>query len=62
MKYFLIFLMDGVVKEISSFSSDEKDSRDKCYEFWERVLEESGGIKQRDYYTFNELQTLDQVW
>lgn len=60
MKYFLIFLMDGVVKEISS--ADEKDSRDKCYEFWKRVLEEGGGTKQRDYYTFNELQTLDQVW
>jgi len=60
MKYFLVFLMDGIVKEISS--ADEKDSRDKCYEFWKRVLEESGGITQRDHYTFNELQTLDQVW
>ena len=59
MEYFLIFLMDGVVKEISS--SDEKDSRDRCYEFWKKALEESGRTKQHDYYTFNELQTLDQV-
>lgn len=59
MEYFLIFLMDGVVKEIAS--SDEKDSRDRIYEYWKNALEESGGIKQSCYYTFNELQTLDQV-
>lgn len=60
MKYFLIFLMDGVVKEISS--SDEEFSRNNCFEFWKDALERSNGTKERDYYTFNELQTLDQVW
>lgn len=60
MKYFLIFLMNGEVKEISS--ADERDSRDKSYQFWKRVLDENGGTKKRDYYTFNELQTLDQIW
>lgn len=59
MKYFLIFLMDGKVQEIAS--SDEECSRNKTFEFWKDALERSGGTYQREY-TFNELQTLDQVW
>jgi len=59
MKYFLIFLMDGVVKEISS--DDEEEARNRTFEFWKDVLERSGGTYQREY-TFNQLQILDQVW
>ena len=60
MKYFLIFLMDGVVKEITS--NDEEAARDRTYDFWKASLDRTGGTKKRDYYEFNELQKLDQVW
>ena len=60
MKYFLVFLMDGAIKEI--VSCDEECSRDKSFDYWKAALESSGGTLKRDYYTFNELQTLDQVW
>lgn len=60
MKYFLIFLMDGKVLEISS--SDDEDSRNKTFEFWSDALLRNGGAYKRDFYQFNELQTLDQVW
>lgn len=59
MKYFLIFLMDGVVQEIAS--NDEEDARNRTFDFWKDALERSGGSYTREY-TFNELQTLDQVW
>lgn len=59
MKYFLIFLMDGIVKEISS--NDDEDARNRSFEFWKDALERSGGTYQREY-TFNQLQILDQVW
>lgn len=59
MKYFLIFLMDGIVKEISS--NDDEDARNRSFEFWKDALERSGGTHQREY-TFNQLQILDQVW
>lgn len=59
MKYFLVFLMDGAVKEICS--NDDEDARNRSFEFWKDALERCGGTYQREY-TFNELQTLDQLW
>lgn len=59
-KYYVIFLLNGQVKEVSS--NDEAEARDKTFDFWRDALERSSGEHKRDYYSFNELQKFDSFY
>lgn len=51
MRYYLIFLLDGKVIDISSF--DEEESRDNAFRLYTDDM--------FMYNTYNELQTLNEV-
>lgn len=58
MRYYIIYLLDGKVVDISSW--DEEDARDRQFEMdFDQVRD--GRTVQTYSFQFNEVQRLDQV-